>query len=155
MTSYNFYSIRYAYRFFTCQKTEPKTDSLYRCARLTAYRCTRLIISLFLKEQHQELHCDFWDINGLHLTMLLYFQDDTQFTLVPRCEDSPIASDVSCVVRVSRWSDQRLRALARDWTVWHRALAVSRRCTTYCVYSRRPRVVLPSSSPRSPDPFSG
>ena len=42
MTSYNFYSIRYAYRFFTCQKTEPKTDSLYRCARLTAYRCTRL-----------------------------------------------------------------------------------------------------------------
>ena len=47
MTSYNFYSIRYAYRFLTCQKTEPKTDSLYRCARLTAYRCTRLVITLF------------------------------------------------------------------------------------------------------------
>ena len=31
------------YRFFTCQKTEPKTDSLYRCARLTAYRYTRLL----------------------------------------------------------------------------------------------------------------
>ena len=36
-----FYSIRYVYRFLTCQKTVPKTDSLYRCARLTAYRCTR------------------------------------------------------------------------------------------------------------------
>ena len=37
-----FYSVRYAYRFFTCQKTKPKTDSINRCARLTAYRCTRL-----------------------------------------------------------------------------------------------------------------
>ena len=44
MTSYNFYLIRYAYRFFTCQKTEPKTDSKHRCTRLTAYWCTRLII---------------------------------------------------------------------------------------------------------------
>ena len=43
MTSYIFYLIRYAYRFFTCQKTEPKTDSKHRCARLIAYRCTRLI----------------------------------------------------------------------------------------------------------------
>ena len=40
---YFFYLIRYAYRFFTCQKTEPKTDSLYRCTRLTAYQYTRLI----------------------------------------------------------------------------------------------------------------
>ena len=48
MTSYNLYLIRYryAYRFFTCQKTEPKTDSKHRCTRLTAYRCTRLIIML-------------------------------------------------------------------------------------------------------------
>ena len=43
MMSYIFYSIRYAYRFFTCQKTEPKTDSLYQCSRLTAYRYTRLL----------------------------------------------------------------------------------------------------------------
>ena len=46
MTSYDLYSIRYTYRFFTCQKTEPKTDSLYRCARLTAYWCTRLVTVL-------------------------------------------------------------------------------------------------------------
>ena len=45
MTSFDFYSIRYAYRFFTCPKTEPKTDSLYRCSRLTAYRCTSLVIT--------------------------------------------------------------------------------------------------------------
>ena len=36
------YSIRYAYRFFTSQKNEPKTESLYRCVRLTVYRYTRL-----------------------------------------------------------------------------------------------------------------
>ena len=35
--------IWYAYRFFTCQKTETKTDFKHRCVRLTAYRCTRLI----------------------------------------------------------------------------------------------------------------
>ena len=38
MTSYLFYSIWYAYRFFTRQKN----DSIYRCARLTEYRCARL-----------------------------------------------------------------------------------------------------------------
>ena len=34
--------------FFTCQKTEPKTDSKHRCTRLTAYRCTRLIIIILV-----------------------------------------------------------------------------------------------------------
>ena len=45
MMSYIFLFDTVCVPVFTCQKNESKTDSLYRCARLTAYRCTRLIIA--------------------------------------------------------------------------------------------------------------